>query len=57
MEFGGNDHNMGLTRNFFPEGTGNHGISGSRTNPSKTVLIDRSLFVLEKRLAWAEFGG
>jgi len=57
MEFGGNEHNMGLTCNFFPGGTGNHGIDGNQTTPSKTGLMDSSLFVQGKRLAWTESGG
>jgi hypothetical protein len=56
-EFGGNGLNMGLDRNFFSDGKGNHRISGIRSIPSKTSLIDSSSFALEKRLAWAEIGG
>ena len=33
---------------------GNHGISGNQSTPSKTGLIDSSLFVLEKRLVRTE---
>ena len=57
MKFGGNGLNMGLGRNFFSDGKGNHRISGIRSIPSKTSLIDSSSFALEKRLAWAEIGG
>jgi hypothetical protein len=56
MEFGGNEHSMGLACNFFPDGIGNHGIGGIQSTPSKTGLIDSSLFGLKKRLAWAKFG-
>ena len=59
--FGGNGHDMGPAwgyfANFFPDGKGNHRISGMQSIPSKTGLIDSSSFVLEKRLAWAEIGG
>ena len=57
MEFGGNEHNIGLACNFFPEGTGNHGIGGTQTTPSKICLIYSSLFVPGIRLAWPELGG
>jgi hypothetical protein len=57
MEFGGNEHNMGLARNFFPDGTGNHGIGGIQSTLIKTGLIDINLFVLENRLARTKFGG
>ncbi len=53
MKIGGNGLNMGLGRNFFSDGKGNHRISGIQSIPSKTGLIDSSSFVLEKRLAWA----
>jgi hypothetical protein len=56
MEFGGNEHNMGLARNFWLDGTGNHGISGIQSTPSETSLIHSSSFVLEKRLARTEIG-
>jgi hypothetical protein len=56
-EFGGNGLNMGLDRNFFSDGKGNHRISGIQSIPSKTGLIDSSSFVLKKRLARAEIGG
>ncbi len=58
MEFGGNEQNMGLDRNFGQDGTGNHGISGITTIPSEleTGLIDSS-FVLKQRLARTEIGG
>ncbi len=42
---------------FFPDGIGNHGIDGIQSTPSKTGLIDSSLFGLKKGLAWAKFGG
>ncbi len=48
---------MGLDRNFFSDGKGNHRISGIQSIPSKTGIIDSSSFVLEKRLAWADIGG
>ena len=48
---------MGLDRNFFSDGKGNHRISGIQSIPSKTGLIDSSSFVLKKRLARAEIGG
>ena len=57
MKCGENEHKMGLLRNFFPDGTGKHGISGIQLIPSKTGLVDSRLFVLEKRLAWTEFSG
>ena len=57
MEFGGNGLNMGLDRNFFSDGKGNHRISGIQSIQSKTGLIDSSSFVLKKRLARAEIGG
>jgi hypothetical protein len=56
-EFGGNEHDMGLLSNFFPDGKGNHGIGGMQSTPRKNGLVDSSLFVLEKRLARTEFGG
>ena len=56
-ESGGNGLNMGLDRNFFSDGKGNHRISGIQSIPSKTGLIDSSSFVLEKRLSWAKIGG
>jgi len=56
-EFGGNGLNMGLDRNFFSDGKGNHRISGIQSVPSKTGLIDSSSFVLKKRLARADIGG
>jgi len=55
--WGGNGLNMGLDRNFFSDGKGNHRISGIQSIPSKTGLIDSSSFVLKKRLARAEIGG
>ncbi len=42
---------------IFVDDTGNHGISGIQSTPSKTGLIDNSLFVLGKILVRVEFGG
>ena len=55
MEFGGNEHNMGLVRNFCLDGTGNHRIIGIQSAPGETGLIDNGSFVPENRLAQTEF--